>query len=68
MTNSMRDPERIDPMIEELRAFWHKHPDWRLAQIVCNAANSSEPIPSRWDPFYVEDEDLFHGLKSLHDY
>lgn len=33
----MRDPERIDAVIEALRTYWRAHPDERLGQIVMNA-------------------------------
>lgn len=61
----MRNPNRIDPMIEQLREFWHKNPDWRLAQLVCNAAREGTDQPALNDPFYVEDDDLALGIKRL---
>lgn len=33
----MRDPERIDRIIEKLREAWKLAPDQRLAQLVTNA-------------------------------
>lgn len=32
----MRDPNRIDRILELLRKYWHEHPDLRLAQLVHN--------------------------------
>jgi uncharacterized protein YihD (DUF1040 family) len=44
----MRDPKRIDRIIELLRQAWHRNPDWRLNQLIINAANVSsryyEPV------------------------
>ena len=48
-----RDPERIDRVLELLRAEWLKNPDARLGQMVTNLAASAG-----WgqdDVFYVED-------------
>ena len=38
-----RDPERIDPMIDALRALWHRHPDYRLAQLIVNLTGKVSP-------------------------
>lgn len=32
----MRDPERIDRIVERLRILWHKMPDQRLGQLLMN--------------------------------
>jgi uncharacterized protein YihD (DUF1040 family) len=37
----MRDPARIDRVLEALSAYWHANPDLRLCQIIGNFANSS---------------------------
>lgn len=39
----MRDPNRIDRILEQVRQFWIKNPDWRLGQIVVNAAREDTP-------------------------
>ena len=47
----MRDPARIDRIIELLRAYWKANPDLRLGQIVTNLlATPGQPVV-----FYVED-------------
>lgn len=43
-----RDPDRIDPIIELLRAEWKANPDLRFGQLVVNLFGE--------DPFYVEDD------------
>lgn len=60
----MRNPKRIDPLIEELREFWKAHPDWRLGQLVENAYSYAG---GRYAPdaFYMEDETFLEGLKIM---
>lgn len=41
---SERDPERIDRMIEKLRAIWKNMPDWRFGQMILAVG------PREWDP------------------
>jgi uncharacterized protein YihD (DUF1040 family) len=53
----MRDPERIDRMIELIRGIWHTQPDTRLTQLIMNALNMNS------DPYYVEDDLLEERLK-----
>ena len=56
-----RDPNRIDRMIELLREVWRHVPDWRLTQLVINAADTTHdcgPV------FYLEDT---HLEKKLHE-
>lgn len=54
----MRDEARIDPFLETLGKFWHKHPDWRFGQIVSNAFG-------RGDIFYVEEREFLIALAAL---
>lgn len=56
----MRDPARIDPLIELLRSVWHDNPDLRLGQLVGGAAGLV-------DPYYTEDKDLAEGLRRFPD-
>lgn len=49
----MRDPERIDRILDVLRDYWIANPDLRLAQIIVSAANPRTPCP---EVFHVEDE------------
>lgn len=59
----MRDPARIDAMLERLRQVWQAHPDLRLGQLVQNAARIK--ASELQDVFYIEDEALFEGLGHL---
>lgn len=53
----MRDPNRIDPMVDFLRAYWKANPDLRLGQIIGNAFHG--------DPYHVEDEELIERMKDV---
>ena len=58
----MRDPERIDRLLNQIREVWQKVPDWRLGQLLVNAVEPKEPCP---EIFSVEDsrlEKLFSRL------
>lgn len=56
----MRDPGRIDEMLELVREIWLIEPDLRLGQLVFNAARMREPDLS--DVFSIEDGTLRKGL------
>jgi uncharacterized protein YihD (DUF1040 family) len=58
----MRDPARIDKMLNLLREAWHKNPDLRLAQLVVNVIKPSVPCPQ---VFYQEDDVIEDGLVDL---
>jgi uncharacterized protein YihD (DUF1040 family) len=58
----MRDPARIDRILELLREAWHAHPDWRLAQLVVNVIKPAVQSPQ---VFYQEDEVIENGLIEL---
>lgn len=71
MSHTPRDPERIDRMIELLRAAWRLQPDWRLTQLIINATETTHDC----SPVYYLDDDamerrleaLVVGLKKLAD-
>jgi hypothetical protein len=48
----MRDPNRIDRIIEKLSALWKTQPDMRLGQLLVNVIRPSQPCPQ---VFGVED-------------
>lgn len=56
----MRDPDRIDEMIELLGEIWRLQPDLRLGQLIFNAARIRNPDID--DVFSIEDGDLRKGL------
>ena len=56
----MRDPNRIDPIIEALRQAWKASPEFRLGQLVESQGLFQEP---ELDPFYMEDDEMLLALK-----
>lgn len=55
----MRDPARIDRMIEKLWHLWKLHPDMRLGQLLVNVIRPSQPCPQI---FSAEDTDTEEKL------
>jgi len=53
----MRDPKRIEPIIQLIREIWYEYPDLRLTQLIMNALRLNK------DPYYIEDEQLYQALK-----
>ena len=56
----MRDPKRIDVILQEIGAIWHKYPDMRLGQLIGNVLEG----PSL---YYVEDDSLVKVLKDMYE-
>ena len=56
----MRDPQRVEQILDVLREVWESQPDLRLGQIVVNAIRPSEPCPQI---FSAEDDVLLEGLR-----
>ncbi|MCU0706558.1 MAG: hypothetical protein MUF18_21590 [Fimbriiglobus sp.] len=57
----MRDPARIEPILEEIRRIWTACPDLRLSQLLVNVIRSPEPCPQI---FYFEDDKLLDRLRA----
>lgn len=58
----MRDPNRIDDILELLREVWVKVPDWRLTQLVINASATEHdcgPV------FFMDDDEFEQHLRRL---
>ena len=56
----MRDPKRIDVILQEISDIWHKYPDMRLGQLIGNVLEG----PSL---YYVEDSSLVKALKDMYE-
>ena len=56
----MRDLKRIDVILKEISAIWHKYPDMRLGQLIGNVLEG----PSL---YYVEDDSLVKALKDMYE-
>jgi len=55
----MRDPSRIDELVELLRRAWRRVPDQRLGQLLVNVARPTRPAP---EIFHLEDTQLRRAL------
>lgn len=53
-TCAVRDPTRIDPLLDLIRRIMHANPDLRLGQIISAVSEQ---------PFYLEDEVLMVRLQ-----
>ena len=62
----MRDPNRIDIILNEIRARWTSSPDLRLGQIIVNAVshNKVSEITVR-DISLIEDDQLLEKLNEV---
>ena len=47
----MRDPSRIERIVDKVNVAWSLVPDWRLGQLISNLLG-----PGPHDIFYVEDD------------
>jgi predicted transcriptional regulator len=57
----MRDPERIDEMLDLIREVLQNNPDLRLGQLIVNAVRMREPTTE--NIFCIEDGSLAKGLR-----
>ena len=55
----MRDPKRINKILELIKKIWEKNPDLRLCQLIGNIGNC---FPSG-DLYHIEDDLLMKALK-----
>lgn len=51
----MRDPQRIDRIVEQLRTVWKRAPELRLGQMLLNVAGEPKL-------YYIEDQQLIDLL------
>lgn len=58
----MRDSNRIDKFCNELAQLWHKVPDLRFGQLMCNLLEEYTRVTKK-DPFFPEDEELMEFFK-----
>lgn len=58
----MRNPQRIDIVLNELEEYWKKHPDLRLGQIIANCVRAYDGRVN-CDPFFIEDDIMLEILK-----
>jgi len=53
----MRNPNRMDVFLKEIKKQWQKVPDWRFGQLMYNF------IAATGDPFYLEEDKFIEKLK-----
>ena len=58
----MRDPNRIDKVIELLREAWHLCPDFRLTQLVMVVSEKPQDVGALW---HVEDDTMERELRTF---
>lgn len=58
----MRDPARIDQILDLLREVWKQSPDLQLGQLIVNAVRPLEPCP---EVFSIEDTVLARRLERM---
>jgi hypothetical protein len=56
----MRDPQRIDRILELLREVWKIYPDYRLGQLISNLLG-----PGPHDVFFLEDDEMEELLRCM---
>jgi uncharacterized protein YihD (DUF1040 family) len=60
----MRDPARIEPMLNLIRTAWELNPDMRLGQLLVNIVRPTQSCP---EVFYVEDDELVRRIGKYFD-
>lgn len=58
----MRDKKRIPKILNHLEEIWNENPDLRLGQIIMIATRPKGTCP---EVFYIEDEKILKGIKSI---
>jgi len=56
----MRDPKRINPILQKFEKIWNQYPDQRFGQLVYNLFTTDNK-----NMFYVEDTDFESTLDNL---
>lgn len=63
----MRDPDRIDAIVEQLRLTWKAMPDLRLSQLIMNAATcADDTADGNAELWNLEDHLMSYGLGRLY--
>lgn len=62
----MRDPKRIDTFCDELKAIWHRVPDWRFGQLMSNMFGEYVGETGQ-DIFFTEDNEMMKFFRKFID-
>ncbi len=62
-----RDPKRISGLLKALEDVWRDNPDWRLGQLIVNAARANSNGRQLVCPeiFYLEDKEMLKGIEAM---
>ena len=55
----MRDPNRIDKILDDIKKIWKENPDLRLGQLLCNVVPESII-------YYVEDDTMIQAVNKFY--
>ena len=55
----MRDPKRIDDVLDRIKVIWKSFPDLRFVQLILNSLSD--------DDYYLEDDKFIEKLESFYD-
>lgn len=56
----MRNPDRIEKVLERIKRVWKKYPDLRLGQLICNLRFPELRL------YHIEDEELVGHLERFY--
>lgn len=62
----MRDPKRIDDILNIIKRIWIKHPNLRLCQMILNITKGSIEEQGYSDLYNLEDDQLIIRLEELY--
>lgn len=57
----MRDPKRIDKVLDVVKQAWAKNPDLRFGQLILNLTTNANAL------YYVEDDTMIEALEKAYD-
>lgn len=56
----MRDPKRIDIILNRIKQIWNKYPDLRLGQLIVNVISDDSIL------YMLEDEEMIRSLEDFY--
>ena len=56
----MRDPKRIDTILNRIKRIWNKYPDLRLGQLIVNVISDDSIL------YMLEDEEMIRSLEDFY--
>lgn len=56
----MRDPKRIDSILNRIKQIWNKYPDLRLGQLIINVISDDSIL------YMLEDEEMIRSLEDFY--